>query len=160
MRIWRDIPTRQFIEQRLKAIKQIDEVRKAGPQTAQILNAVEGYHRMRKDSMECLGIRKKALEDIADKIASVIKAERTQAGVKHRMEVSVSFDALLDALGRRASAKARYLGILLAYYGNNQAEVLDPGHLIGMLDAARSGRFSYAGINRTRAPGKTGSDTP
>jgi hypothetical protein len=93
---------------------------------------------MRKDSVDYLGIRRTALEDIADKIASVIKANRTQVGVKNRMEEGQTFDSLLDALGRRASAKACYLGILVTYYGNNSGEVLDPSHLTHMLNGARA----------------------
>ena len=137
MRIWRDIPTKEYLEARLKQVAQTDKARRAGPRTAEILKCVENYHRIRKDAYGYLDVRKSALEDIARKITAIVDIGRTQVGVKNRMEIGTSLDALLSALGRRASAKAGYIGILLAYYGNNQDEVLDPGSLITMLDGAR-----------------------
>jgi hypothetical protein len=149
MRIWRDIPTKEYLEARLMQVTQTDKWRGPGPQTAQILKGVESYHRIRKDSLKYLGIRKMALEGIAQKIASIVRADRTQVGVKNRMQTGESIDALLDALGRRASAKAQYLGILLAYYGKNQEEVLNPGHLIDMLNLARAEDLPTLELDKT-----------
>jgi hypothetical protein len=135
MRIWRDIPTTQAIVNRLRQIPNFQAV----DSLPSVLRKIDAYHAIKKDDVNNILPRKNALEALSDALAAAVRRVNVVASpaMRHRMVDARDIDTLLDALDRRAHAKAHYLGLLRSYYMNNMAELMDPKSLMTELAQPR-----------------------
>lgn len=145
MRIWRDVPTRRGIARLSEGLHLPGNLRGRKARVAvdamnitveRLLQRLDAYHAIKKDSYANLGTRLNRLRDLAASIELALQVQGPR-GNNTLSGGAADIHQLLFGLARRARAKADYLALLIGYYGTNPDEVANPQALIDKLRAAQ-----------------------